>query len=167
MPFTPGCFPGNNVDCPTCNCSEPHEPYLNIQYNGNPMTITFGWFDPSTAVATMRKPKKTSNGTRTGTPITCTAASVPLDCTSNAYDLDGGLVVLGMRAGEGPSTDGVLYTEGLFSSTGNADYYGSVLVGGGVDTKGTPNLWYDESLSRGIRLPGFPRVMVTSVETDR
>ena len=37
VPFTPGCFPGNNLDCPTCNCSEPHEPYLNIKYSGNPM----------------------------------------------------------------------------------------------------------------------------------
>jgi hypothetical protein len=161
VPFTPGCFPGNNIDCPTCNCSEPHEPYLNIQYNGNPMTMTFGWFDPATAVATRRKPKKTTNGQRIGTPVTCTDASAPTDCTSNAYDLDGCLVTLP------PSTDGVLYTEGQFSSKGNADYYGSVLVGGGVDTQGTPNLWYDESLSRGIRLPGFPRVMVTSVETDR
>ena len=161
VPYTPGCFPGNNIDCPTCNCSEPHEPYLNIRYNGNPMTMTFGWFDPSTAVTTRRLPKKTTNGQRTGTPVTCTDASAPTDCTSNAYDLDGCLVNLP------PSTDGVLYTEGQFSSKGNADYYGSVLVGGGVDSQGTPNLWYDESLSRGIRLPGFPRVMVTSVETDR
>ena len=109
----------------------------------------------------MRQPKKTTDGTRLGTPITCTTTSSQTDCTSNAYDLDGGLVSLP------PATDGVLYVEGQFSSKGNADYYGSVLVGGGVDVKGTPNLWYDESLSRGIRLPGFPRVMVTSVETDR
>ena len=159
--YTPGCFPGDNATCPACNCSEPHEPYLNIQYNGATAGITLGWFNPATAVATMRRPKKTVDGTRFGAPVNCVALSPQTDCTSNAYDLDGNLVQLA------PSTDGVLYVEGQFSSKGNADYYGSVLVARGVDAKGTPNLWYDESLSRGIRLPGFPRVMVTSVETDR
>ncbi|PYQ52231.1 MAG: hypothetical protein DMF59_05275 [Acidobacteria bacterium] len=159
--YTPGCKPGDN-SCAGCDCSEPHEPYLNIKYTSNTLGIQFGWFDPaSTPTATMRKPKKTTDGTRTGTPVTCMSNSPPTDCTSNAYDLDGGLVSLP------PATDGVLYVEGQFNSTGNADYYGSVLVGGSVNTKGTPNLWYDESLSRGIRLSGFPRVMVTSVETDR
>ena len=109
----------------------------------------------------MRKPKITTNGERTGTPWTCTAASTTAQCTSNGYDLDGGLVSIA------PATDGVFYVEGDFSSKGNADYYGSVLVGGEVDAKGTPQLWYDESLSRGIRRNGFPRVMVTSIETDR
>jgi len=161
VPYTPGCFPGDNT-CGACNCSEPHEPYLNIKYTSNTLGIQFGWFDPaSTPVTTMRKPKKTSDGTRTGTPVTCTTTSLPTDCTSNAYDLDGGLVTLP------PATDGVLYVEGQFNSKGNADYYGSVLAGGSVNSQGTPNLWYDESLSRGIRLPGFPRVMITSVETDR
>jgi hypothetical protein len=161
LPYRPGCKPGNNVDLPTCNCSEPHEPYLNIQYSGAASGITFGWFDPSTAVTTMRQPKLTGNGTRTGTPITCTAASTQAQCTSNAWDEDGGLVDLT------PVSDGVLYMEGNFESKGNADYYGAVLVGGTVNNKGTPTIWYDESLSRGIKLKGFPRVMITSVETDR
>ena len=161
LPYYPGCKPGNNVDLPTCNCSEPHEPYLNVQYNGvatNP--IAFGWFDPTTAVSTMRQPKKMSGG-RTGTPVTCTASSSQADCTSNAYDEDGGLVELT------PVSDGVFYMEGNFDSKGNADYYGAVLVGGTVNNKGTPTIWYDESLSRGLRLSGFPRVMITSLETDR
>src|SRR5206468_12469796 len=98
---------------------------------------------------------------RTGAPVTCSASSSQDDCTSNAYDLDGGLVDLS------PSTDGVLYMEGNFESKGNADYYGAVLAGGQVNAKGTPTLWYDASLSRGLRLSGFPRVLVTSVETDR
>jgi hypothetical protein len=163
VPYTPGCLPGDN-SCAACSanpCSEPHEPYLNIKYTGATSGIGFGWYDPATAVTTMRQPKKTSDRTRLGTPVTCTAASSVDDCTSNGYDLDGGLVSLA------PSTDGVLYVEGQFDSTGNADYYGSVLVGSGVNAKGTPNLWYDESLSRGTRMSGFPRVMVTSVETDR
>jgi hypothetical protein len=168
VPYTPNCKPGNNT-CGGCNCSEPHEPYLNIKYDGASLTnLTVGWFDPGTAVTSRRLPKRTIDpatglppGGRTDTPVTCTEASSPDDCTGNHYDLDGALVPLA------PSTDGVFYTEGLFDSKGNADYYGSVLVGGGVDSQGTPNLWYDESLSRGIRLRGFPRVMVTSIETDR
>ena len=160
LPYRPGCHPGNNHDYPSCDCSEPHEPYLNVQYNGSTTGITFGWFDPSTAVTTMRWPKTTSGG-RTGTPVTCTATSSQDDCTSNAYDIDGGLADLA------PVTDGVLYVEGNFTSKGNADYYGAVLVGGTVDNRGTPTIWYDESLSRGIKLKGFPRVMITSVETDR
>jgi hypothetical protein len=168
VPYRPGCFPGNNVDCPACNCSEPHEPYLNIKYSGAALNLQSGWFDPATAVATMRRPKKTIDGSRTGAPIVCGAGSSPADCTSNAYDLDGGLARLEEPpGGDGPSTDGVMYVEGNWTSKGNAHYYGAVLVGGIVDAKGTPNLWYDESLSRGVRLPGFPRVMVTSVETDR
>ena len=168
VPYTPGCRPGSN-SCGACNCSEPHEPYLNIKYDGaSTLGLTIGWMDPATAVTTLRKPKRTIDpttsappGGRTDTMVNCTAASSQADCTSNAYDLDGSLVPLA------PSTDGVFYCEGDFDSRGNADYYGSVLVGGQVNTKGTPNLWYDESLSRGIRLKGFPRVMVTSIETDR
>jgi hypothetical protein len=179
VPYTPGCLPGDN-SCAACAanpCSEPHEPYLNLKYldpdglitsppaidnvGHVPNPVTIGWFDPATSITTQRRPKKTTNGQRVGTLVTCTSASSVGDCTSNGYDLDGGLAKLP------PATDGVLYCEGQFSSTGNADYYGSVLVGGGVDSQGTPNLWYDESLSRGIRLNGFPRVMITSVETDR
>lgn len=162
IPYVPGCKPGNNIDMPACTCSEPHEPYLNIQYNTATLGITVGWFDPATPVATRRKPILTDTGLRSGTPITCTDASTQSQCTSNAYDITGGLVQLS------PATDGVLYIEGQFNSKGNWDYYGSVLVGkGGVNSQGTPNIWYDESLSRGLRLPGFPRVMVTSVQTDK
>lgn len=161
VPYRVGCLPGNN-SCGACNCSEPHEPYLNIKYTDQKLGITLGWFDPTTTpVTTMRRPKITVDGTRTGTPWTCVAGSTVAQCTSNSYDLDGGLVDLG------PATDGVLYVEGDFTSKGNADYYGSVLVGGEVNAKGTPQIWYDESLSRGIRRSGFPRVMVTSIETDR
>ncbi|HEX9161140.1 MAG TPA: hypothetical protein VF980_05470 [Thermoanaerobaculia bacterium] len=166
VPYMPGCNPGNN-SCAGCNCSEPHEPYLNVKYDGVSLTgLTIGWYDPSTAVTTMRLPKRTVNGLRApqtaANKVTCTATSPSKDCTSNGYDIDGSLVPLN------PLNDGVLFIEGTYDATGNYNYYGSVLVGqGGVNTKGTPILWYDESLSRGLRLPGFPRVMVTSVETDR
>jgi hypothetical protein len=159
-PYVPGCKPGNNA-CNTCDCSEPHEPYLNLQYSGATLGLTVGWFNPTSPVTSMRLPKKTVDGERTGMPVTCAATSSTDDCTSNGYDLDGALVQMA------PATDGILYVEGDFTSKGNADYYGSVLVGGEVDAKGTPHLWYDESLSRGTRRGGFPRVMVTSIETDR
>jgi hypothetical protein len=172
VPYRVGCKPGNN-SCGACNCSEPHEPYLNIKYSNNTLeaytsadpdpqlNLMLGWFDPGTAVTTMRVPKKTVDGKRNGAPVVCAAASTLEECTSNGYDIDGALVTLE------PVSDGVLYVEGTFSSKGNAHYYGSVLVGGTVDSQGTPQLWYDESLSRGLRRNGFPRVMITSIETDR
>ena len=166
-PYYPGCRPGNNQELANCNCSEPHEPYLNIIYDGsNALNLRIGFENPATQT---RIPKQTNpkNGPRTSPRATCTAdyATTPTDlCTSNAYDREGGLVTLSNIA-----ADGVLYIENVFDSTGNAQYYGSVLVGqGGVNAKGTPQIWYDESLQRGDwRPPGIPRVLVTSVETDQ
>jgi hypothetical protein len=158
--YYPGCFPGAN-SCAACNCSEPHEPYLNVLYDGSStLGLKIGWQAPASET---RIPKKTTNGKRTGSAISCTSTSSSDDCTSNGYDLDGGLVTLS------PSTDGVLYVEGSFDSTGNADYYGSVLVGqGGVNAKGTPQVWYDEKLQRGDWFPdGMPRVLITSIQTDQ
>src|SRR5439155_16785518 len=129
-PYRPNCFPGDNT-CGGCNCSEPHEPYLNIRYSGATSGITAGWDAPG---GTGQPKHTTGNGGRTDPAVVCTPTSSPLDCTSNAYDLDGGLVSLS------PVTDGVFYCEGDFSSKGNANYYGSVLVGGTVDSKGTPDL---------------------------
>jgi len=166
VPYRVGCRPGNNscAACAAAPCSEPHEPYLNIKYGDLTTTLNLqpGWYDPgTTGVTIMRRPKLTVDGLRSGTPVTCSAASTVAECTSNGYDLDGALVTLE------PVSDGVLYIEGDFSSKGNAHYYGSVLAGGQVDSKGTPQLWYDESLSRGIKRTGFPRVLITSIETDR
>jgi hypothetical protein len=168
VPYYPGCKPGNN-SCASCNCSEPHEPYLNVIYDGTSMgtaksPMTIGWQDP-TAVAKVAKytvpvPPATA-GTPAGTAYDCTV--VPDKCTSNGYDKKGGMVTLS------PVSNGVLYNEGQFSSTGNAWYYGSVLVGsGGIDPKGTPRVWYDESLQDGTWVPsGLPRVIITSLQTDQ
>ena len=166
-PYYPGCKPGNNQELSTCNCSEPHEPYLNIIYDGtNKLNLRIGFEDPATQtrIAKQTNPK---DGPRSSPRATCTSdyATTPTAlCTSNAYDREGGLVTL-----DDIAADGVLYIENIFDSTGNAQYYGSVLVGqGGVDSKGTPQIWYDESLQRGDwRPPGIPRVLVTSVETDQ
>lgn len=166
-PYYPGCKPGNNQQLSTCTCSEPHEPYINVIYDGvNKLNLRIGFEDPAseTRIAKQTNPK---DGPRSSPRATCTAdyATTPTAlCTSNAYDREGGLVTLTDIA-----ADGVLYIENEFDSTGNAQYYGSVLVGqGGVNAKGTPQIWYDESLQRGDwRPPGIPRVLVTSVETDQ
>lgn len=168
VPYYPGCKPGNN-SCASCNCSEPHEPYLNIIYNGtslgtNKSPMTIGWEDPATEhhIAKYTVPVAPATvGDPSGAAYNC--GSFPDKCTSNAYDKRGGLVTLG------PVTNGVLYNEGLFSSTGNATYFGSVLVGsGGIDPAGTPKVWYDESLQDGTWVPpGMPRVMITSLQTDQ
>jgi len=173
VPYFPGCHPGDNATLgnDALACSEPHEPYLNIIYVGghepnqddsNVLFLNVGWQNPSSQT---RVAKKTGDGTPTGTPITCSSSSSTADCTSNAYDKRGGLVQLD----PGPMTNGVLYCEGLFGTTGNGVYYGAVLAGsGGIDPKGTPHVWYDQSLQDGTWLPpGLPRVLITSLEMDQ
>jgi hypothetical protein len=165
-PYYPGCLPGNNQQLGTCNCSEPHEPYVNVIYDGNStLGLPIGFQNPAsqTRVAKQLVPP---DGPRTSPRVSCSASyatSSTTQCTSNGYDREGALVNLTV------AVDGVLYIENEFDSTGNAEYYGSVLVGqGGVNAKGTPTIWYDEALQRGDwRPPGIPRVLVTSVETDQ
>jgi hypothetical protein len=63
--------------------------------------------------------------------------------------------------------EGVVYNEGNYESTGNAAYYGSVVVGGSVDPKGTQEIWYDACLAGDCWPPKhipFPRVMITSTQ---
>lgn len=159
----PGCVPGKTGTAGS-NCSEPHEPYLNFIYPapGSPTdSITVRW----EANATQTRRRKTNPGGVTPPTAlpTCVGASVD-DCTSNAYDKDGALVALQ------PILDGVLYNEGTFGSAGNADYFGSLLFERDVDATGTPNIWFDEKLIKGDWPPGnfgFPRVYVTTHETDQ
>lgn len=162
--FYPGCKPGNNSSCPTCNCSEPHEPYLNLKYNGIALGIAAGWTDPSAPAG--RAKKTTPNNLPNDTAVTCSASDVAskagqANCTSNAYDADGGLATIA------PGIEGVLYNEGDFDSTGNGQYFGSLVLGENTNPKGTCNIWFDERLVKGGWPPPgvtFPRVMVTSEE---
>ena len=63
--------------------------------------------------------------------------------------------------------DGVAYNEGDYSSQGNSDYFGSLLIQGQVLGTGTPDIWFDEKLIKGTWAPpGMPRVMIFSVQTD-
>ena len=174
VPYTPGCNPG-------VNCSEPAEPYLNLVY---PTAVTgaplVDWYNPGQLTANLggntgvqtRRPKKTDAA---GNPVTgvlengsfATPALLQADraaCTSNAYDRDGGLVSLSNIL------DGVFYTEGDFDTTGNANYFGSVLVQGNATKAGNPEIYFDERLVKGQWPPasfGFPRVYVSGVETDQ
>lgn len=165
VPFSPGCAPGNN-DCGTCNCSEPHEPYLNFNYpagtdltgtNPGVLPVTAEWSDPDD----IGRPKKMLDAT---TPVTCTATSLPTECTSNAYDRDGRLVQIS------PVLDGVLYIEGNNKSTGNAIYFGSVLIRRDLNNSGTPYVFFDEKLIKEEWPPksfNFPRVYISALETER
>jgi len=173
-----GCVPGDNNTVGS-NCSEPHEPYINFLYpdvgtlgSGTPADVVAGWENPTPANPfggedLPRRPKKFTDLTET-TLVTCTATTAESDCTSNAYDDKGALVEL--DAGNGPVLDGVLYNEGDYSSTGNAMYYGSVLIRGTVDKAGNVDVFFDESLTKGDwqkRFKDLPRVLITSSQTDQ
>jgi hypothetical protein len=161
IPYFPTCVQ------PGSDCSEPHEPYLNFIYPdpsnpGDPLTVRWHSESPSgkVSITDFRKPK-VMNG---ASPITCTTTSTPDDCTGNQYDRDGALIQLS------PMLNGVFYNEGTFSSPGNADYFGSILIQGAVSDTGTPNVWFDERLIKDEWPPsnfGFPRVFVSSMQTDQ
>jgi hypothetical protein len=174
VPYSPTPANGGTCNQVGVDCSEPHEPYLNLIYP-TPATYlgtnTVGWHNP--ADATRRRSKLVT----AGTPVLCGAelgVFAPLanrrtdraNCTSNAYDRDGSV----MRVDD-MILDGVLYNEGTFEAQGNARYFGSLLVQGAVlSSQGNPDIFFDERLAKGQWPPstfGFPRVFVSSVETDQ
>lgn len=169
-PYTPGCTVGNNITTPACTCSEPHEPYFNLHYNGAKEGIQMYWDNPTAASAVW--PKKTNDELHTGTPVACVPADITskdgqeTKCATNAWDERGALALLDKGAGSAaPGVIGVLYNEGNYGSTGNAAYFGAVVVGGLVDPKGTQEIWYDACLTSDCWPPKsipFPRVLVTS-----
>jgi hypothetical protein len=95
---------------------------------------------------------------------------------SGATDDDPGGVP--SRNDRGPVVDGdallwgILYTNGFFDATGNANYYGSVITKKGVGqsnpSAGTPNLYWDESIRTEWPPEGWglPRVVITRWATD-
>ena len=146
-------------------CSEPHEPYVNFTYppKGTPAgSVSVNWYDPAITdaqAATLRRPKL-----RTGvnTVVNCLAASLPSECTSNGYDKEGALVTLDTILW------GAVYNEGGYSGSGNADFYGAVLMRGNFNAGGTPRVWFDECLAHGCLETQLKmqRVITTSMETD-
>jgi hypothetical protein len=177
VPYFDGCTPPDLEAGTTGNCSEPHEPYLNLIYpnttgnnvaaccagGGQPTPLRVAWEAPGSQ---SRRPIRfQSDGT---TPVPCTQTSSTYDCTSNGYDVDGPLIKL--ETNKGPILHGVLYNEGKYSSTGNAIMYGSVLVRGLAEKAGTVDVYFDESLVKGTwqdNFDGLPRVLITSFGTDR
>jgi len=158
VPYTPGCNVG--VDC-----SEPHEPYLNIIYPGNAKAgvgvqpVPFGW---QLEAGQSRRPK--ARKPDASLPNCGLVADYPF-CTSNGYDRDGGMV-----NDLDPVLNGVFYNEGDFDSEGNAIYFGSLLINGNVIGTGTPEVWFDERLIKGMWPPPempIPRVYISAHQTDQ
>lgn len=161
--------------CPTIgvDCSEPHEPYLNLLYPwpfaqdgggaGAPEPFTVRW----EAGRGTRRPKTFQADEKT--PVVCDANSSIDDCTSNAYDYLGAVMRLGSTNAMAPSLDGVLYNEGAFFANAGGIYYGSILVRGLAEKNGNPDIWFDERLVKGNwqeRFVDLPRVLITTFETQ-
>ena len=77
-------------------------------------------------------------------------------------DLDGALVTLH------PLLWGALYNEGGYDASGNAQYYGSLLMRGDFQGNGTPDVYFDACLARGCLESQLKmqRVMLSSMESD-
>ncbi|HEV3484852.1 MAG TPA: hypothetical protein VG106_05560, partial [Vicinamibacterales bacterium] len=171
-PWYPGCTVGTN-------CSEPHEPYLNIIYPedaccaaaGAPNPVTIGWEDPDGLIT--RRPKSAIDDAGTMPTVDsddiCTVVAQYPFCTSNGYDRDG-YADHWAGAQAAPILNGVFYNQGTYTSTGNARLFGSVLINGNVDPSGTNEVWFDERLIKNEWPPSdwpFPRVIITAIETDQ
>jgi hypothetical protein len=177
--WSPGCTVGVN-GVVGANCSEPHEPYLNLIYpsvgnyaqaccggGGAPRRLTVGWQAPNSF---SKLPIKKDEAT--GNPIACSAGNaIDPNCTSNLYNRDGPLANnFGNTSNTRPILDGVLYNEGRFDSQGNAAYFGSILINGDIVGTGTPEVWFDELLIKGgwqDKFKELPRVFVTAHETEQ
>jgi hypothetical protein len=168
VPFYNGCNPGAN-GAAGANCSEPHEPYLNMTYTAafsglNPETgVTVEWYDPTlTAASDIQQYRKPKRRTGMNTTVTCLSGSSLDDCTSNSYDSEGGLAQLDAILW------GALYSEGGYQGSGNATYYGALLMRAAFNASGTPTVYFNECLARGCLEDqlNLQRVTVTSWETD-
>jgi len=167
IPYYEGCTIPDNTQVPPVagNCSEPHEPFLNFTYpaKGSPDgAVKVAWYDPNISDANAPTYRKSKTRVSANVTAPCTAKSKQTECTSNSWDKDGALVTLS------PILWGAIYNEGGYAGSGNADYYGAVLMRGNFNATGTPNVWFDECLARGCLESQLKmqRVMVTSMETD-
>jgi hypothetical protein len=153
---SPACtVPPSSGAVPATACSEPHEPYLNFIYpaiGSATGAVTVGW---EAAGSQTRRPRDLI-----GTTVP-NCVTNPEFCTSNEFDFNGALVNLDAIL------EGVLYNEGTYRSTGNSDYFGSVLMKGDTSANGNPAVWFDEKLVKGNWSPaGMPNVIMYSEETD-
>jgi hypothetical protein len=175
VPYSPECGIAGIANLKTGfagNCSEPAEPYLNIQYPppgtsvpvaGDPapgVRISWGGDAGAPAGYSVNQPKHKLGS---GALPTCTGAVTETNCTSAGYDADGGMIYLD------PIVIGILYNEGTFEATGNPRFYGSLLINGDVGKAGTAQAYFDESLLKGTWQDqfDFPRVFISSQSTDK
>lgn len=154
VPYHEGCTDFVN------ECSEPHEPYLNFIYpdlGDAEGALQVGWEDPA---AQTRRPKIRIGQNQV---VDCSASPTVLQCTSNAYDDAGAMVELT------PLLNGILYNEGGYEGSGNAWYYGSLLIRAGVDVSGTPRVFFNECILKGCwqEQLNLPKVRTQSIATDQ
>ena len=152
----------DGTQLPTTECSEPHEPYLNLVYPdeaatnvGAPYEVVVGWEPPNNQTT---RPKQVDAA---GNVVPCTPPD-PDKCITNGYDVDGAVVPLGVIL------YGILYNEGQWGSEGNAWFYGSILIQDNINlSSGTADVWFDEKLLKGTWAPPkMPRVIVFNEQTD-
>ena len=152
----------DGTQLPTSQCSEPHEPYLNLVYpdlaagnNGAPYEVVVGWEPPNNQTT---RPKQVDTA---GNAVTCVPPD-PDKCITNGYDVDGAVVPLDVIL------YGILYNEGEWGSEGNAWFYGSILIQDNINlSSGTADVWFDEKLLKGTWAPPkMPRVIVFNEQTD-
>ncbi len=143
------------------DCSEPHEPYLNLIYPtvANPSDpVTVGWFASNDASKLRPKLRLSEN-----TPNSCTETSEPWECTGIGWDEDGAVVRLN------PVLNGILYNEGGYDAQGNSLYYGSLLIRGTFKGNGTPAVYFNECILKNCwqEQLNLPKVIVQSTQTDQ
>ncbi len=143
------------------DCSEPHEPYLNLIYptvtNAND-PVTVGWH-ASNDLSKMRPKLRIDEDT----PNSCTVTSEQWECTGNWRDEDGAVVRLN------PVLNGILFNEGGYDAQGNATYYGSLLIKSEFKGNGTPAVYFNECILKNCwqEMLNLPKVIIQSSQTDQ
>lgn len=128
-----------------------HEPYLNFAYPapGSPDAPLFVDYDYEATV------QRQLGGDRDANGVT--------DRMTSLRDRRGALVNLDLIV------NGIWYNEGEYSGSGNLPVYGSILMKGGFEATGTPNIYFNEGIALGDFPPAamrIPRVYSSQVQTD-
>jgi len=148
LPYSPGCVVAQE-------CSEPHEPYVNLIYpsSGRGKEAVPGWEQPLTQT---RRPKVLVQGQP---PLCDQSNAIPL-CTSNGFD-EHGAIASDLK----PAIQGVLYVEGDIQIDEPVEAFGAVHVGGDIRGGGRLDVYHDDRLRQGT-WPGedhsLPRVRLLS-----
>jgi len=128
---------------------DPNEQYVNLHYMTTPTGAAT--VDPNAAPQT--------------------ASVVPVTGETFSYTTSTGRDDNGLPLLKQINWDGVIYTSGTWDAQGNGTFFGSVVTYRGVigGTGGTPDIWFDERLIKGLWPPpdlNLPRTMVTVWQTD-